>query len=99
MFVGVPVFTRHGFRFPLARFPVFTGQQRDRGRPVTVSSLRAELAPAEALAHRTGKCRLCHQPIVAGADYIARLERIGWVHALCAKGYRDAIAENEEAAS
>ena len=52
----------------------------------------------EALAHRHGRCRLCRARITAGRDYVAKLEAIGWVHALCAKGYRDALAENEEAA-
>jgi hypothetical protein len=50
----------------------------------------------EVLARIRGRCRLCPHPIRAGEDYVTKLDRLGWVHALCAAGYRQAMAENEE---
>jgi len=50
----------------------------------------------EVLARIRGRCRLCSQTIVRGEHYVTKLERIGWVHALCAAGYRQAMAENED---
>lgn len=52
--------------------------------------------PAETLARRRGRCRLCHEPIVAGKHYVTRLDRIGWVHSECGAGYRQVIAAHDD---
>jgi hypothetical protein len=53
------------------------------------------ILPPEVLAHRRGRCWLCRRPILLGEHYVAKLERLGWVHSGCAAGYRAAMAENE----
>lgn len=49
----------------------------------------------EALARRRARCRLCSHPIIPGEHYVAKLDRLGWIHAECASAYRRALAENE----
>lgn len=53
----------------------------------------------EALARRRGRCRLCSAPILPGEHYVTKLDRLGWVHAACAAGYRRVLAEHEDAPS
>lgn len=52
--------------------------------------------PPETLAKRSARCKLCADLIRADEHYIAKLPRLGWVHARCAKGYRQVIAEHAE---
>jgi hypothetical protein len=53
-------------------------------------------AAPETLARRRGRCRLCHEPIVAGHHYVTKLDRLGWVHSECGSGYRQVIAEHAD---
>ena len=53
-------------------------------------------AAPEALARRRGRCRLCSAPISPGEDYVTKLDRLGWVHASCAAGYRRVLAEHAD---
>lgn len=57
------------------------------------------MSAAEILARRSGRCALCHEPIVEGVHYIAPLPNRKWAHAQCATGYRRLIAEQEEDAA
>lgn len=50
----------------------------------------------EALAKIGARCRLCCRRIVVGEHYVSKLPRIGWVHAECANGYCQLMAENSE---
>jgi hypothetical protein len=58
--------------------------------------VNAVVAAPETLAKRRGRCRLCHEPIVADHHYVTKLERLGWVHSECGNGYRQVIAEHDE---
>jgi hypothetical protein len=62
---------------------------------VTVTELTRKTMGREVLAKRDGTCRSCSRPIEAGDDYVAKVDGVGWMHALCAKAYCDVI--NEEA--
>jgi hypothetical protein len=41
----------------------------------------------EVLARKRGTCPFCPEPIVAGEDYIAKVDGKGWMHAICAAAY------------
>jgi RNase P subunit RPR2 len=50
----------------------------------------------EILARRRGRCKVCNAPILPGEHYVAKLDRLGWVHVACATGYRRVLAEHAE---
>jgi hypothetical protein len=52
------------------------------------------VAIRETLARRRGRCRLCHQTIVADYHYVSKVERLGWVHSECGSGYRRVLEEH-----
>jgi hypothetical protein len=54
------------------------------------------VAAPETLAKRRGRCRLCHEPIVADRHYVTKLDRLGWVHSECGAGYRRVLEEHRE---
>jgi hypothetical protein len=53
-------------------------------------------ASPETLARRRGRCRLCHEPILVDVHYVSLHDRLGWLHAECAAGYRQVLAEHDE---
>jgi hypothetical protein len=61
---------------------------------VTVAQLTRHTHGPEVLAKRSGACKLCPQPIVAGEDYIAVVDGVGTMHALCAKAYCRTLDEH-----
>lgn len=60
----------------------------------------AELKPRshgpEVLAKRSGRCKGCPEPIVAGEDYISIVDGVGVMHALCATSYCRVLEEHCE---
>ena len=59
--------------------------------------MNAAASLPEALARRNSWCPLCRERIRSGRHYIARVERLGWLHAGCAASYRRLLEENVEA--
>lgn len=56
--------------------------------------MSAAVASPETLARRRGRCRLCHEPIVADFHYVVKLDRLGWVHSECGSGYLRVLEEH-----
>lgn len=63
---------------------------------MTMATLKTRRRGPEVLAKENSKCKGCGKDIVAQHHYISVVDRVGAMHAFCAKNYCEILAEHAE---